>query len=327
MNLKVGVWLPSFGNPLPIRDYLLDFDDIKELAKLAEKYDFNSIWVSDHLINPAGAKLNGGPVEDRPILEAWTTLSALSTLTNKVKLGTLVICSLFRHPSLLAKMAATLDVISKGRVILNIGAGWFKREAIAYGIPWKNYSERLVILEETIKIMKRLWQNKKVNFKGKLFELKDAILEPKPIQKPHPPIWIGGKSNNILELVAKEGNGWDLDIHENVLDSIKERVTSLRRYCLILKRDPKKIEISTHSIVILKKNDEEAVKAASSYARAINKPIEEFIANYFVGSPTSVIEKLKKYVNIGVTNLCLFFVNGAEGIEIFNEEVFPCFKK
>lgn len=323
MKLKVGIWIPNFGSWTPIKDYSLDFDVLRKLAQAADGYGFDSIWVSDHLINAAGAKPSGGPVEDRPIFEAWTTLSALSTLTSRVRLGNLVLCNSFRYPSLLAKMAATLDVISKGRFILNIGAGWFRREAIAYGIPWAKYPERLASLEEAIKVIKKLWQEREVNFKGEYFELKNAILEPKPTQNPHPPIWIGGKSDNILRLVAREGNGWDIDIHENVLASLKERVTSLRDYCLSIGRNWEGIEISTHAMAIPMRSREEAMKLALRHAKAINKSVKEFADSHFIGSPKDIIEKLEKYINVGITNLCLTFGNGLEGIELFADEVIP----
>jgi len=323
MKLKVGVWIPNFGSWTPMKDYSLDFDLLKELAQAADGHDFDCIWVSDHLINPAGAKPSGGPVEDRPIFEAWTTLSALSSLTTRVRLGNLVLCNSFRYPSLLAKMAATLDLISNGRFILNIGAGWFRREAIAYGIPWAKYSERLASLEEAIRVIKKLWQESEVNFRGEYFDLEKAILEPKPTQKPHPPIWIGGKSDNIMRLVAKEGNGWDIDIHENVLVSLKERVTSLRDYCLSIGRNSEEIEISTHAMAIPMRNREEAMKLALPHARAINKSVKEFADSHFIGSPKDIIEKLGKYKDVGLTNLCLIFGNGLEGIELFADEVIP----
>jgi len=322
MKLKVGIWIPNFAFS-PIEDYSLDFYELKNLAQAADSYGFDSIWISDHLINSVGAKPNGGPFEDKPVFEAWTTLSALSTLTNRVRLGNLVLCNSFRYPSLLAKMAATLDVISNGRFILNIGAGWFTKEAIAYDIPWAKYSERLASLEEAIKVIKKLWQEREVDFKGKYFELKNAILEPKPLQKPHPSIWIGGRSDNILKLVAKEANGWDIDIHENVLTSLKERITSLRDYCLSIGRNYEEIEISTHAMAIPMRNREEAMKLALIQARAINKSIEEFADSHFIGSPKDIIEKLGKYINVGVTNLCLIFGNGLEGIELFADEVIP----
>ncbi len=323
VELKIGVWIPNFGSWTPIEDYYLDFDSLKELAQAADSYGFYCIWVSDHLMNPAGAKPHGGPVEDRPIFEAWTTLSALSTLTNRVRLGNLVLCNSFRYPSLLAKMAATLDLISKGRFILNMGAGWFRKEATAYGVPWAKYSERFASLEEAIRVIKKLWQEREVNFKGEYFDLENAILEPKPTQKPHPPVWIGGTSDNILRLVANEGDGWDIDVHENVLASLKERVASLRKHCLSIGRNFKEIEISTHAMAIVTKNREEAMRLALPHARAINKSVKEFADSHFIGSPKEVIEKLWKYEDVGITNLCLIFGNGLEGIELFADEVIP----
>ena len=178
MKFTIGLWIPGSGRYKPLGDDSLDFDRLKEQAQAADRYGFDSIWVSDHLVNPMSVIERS--VEDRPVFESWTTLSALSTLTSKVRLGNLVLCNPFRYPGLLAKMAATLDVISKGRFILGIGAGWFRREAESYGIPWAPYPERLASLEEAIKVIKKLWLEEEANFEGNITGLKtrSCILSP-----------------------------------------------------------------------------------------------------------------------------------------------------
>ena len=325
--MKVGVWLPNFGSWAPIKKSTVEFNKLRELAEAADRLGFSSIWVSDHLMNPAGAKPSGGPVENRPILEAWTTLSALSTVTRKVKLGNLVLCNQFRIPSLLAKMGATLDVISNGRFILNIGVGWFRKEAVAYGIPWRKYMDRYKALREAVKVIKELWTKDVANFEGEYYTLKNAVLEPKPLSKPRPPIWMGGKSDNILRLVAEEGDGWDIDVHQNVLSTIKERVESLKLYCRTIGRRAEEIEISTHAMALVTESEDEALELAKPHAESANLTLKECSDIHFVGTPKKIIKKIKRYSEVGVTNLCLLFGNDVEGLMHFADEVLPAIMK
>ncbi len=136
-----------------------------------------------------------------------TILSALASVTKKIRLGTYVLCNQFRHPSLLAKIISTLDHISNGRINLGIGAGWYKTEHISFGFNWDRLSLRINRLKESILLIKKLWTEDNVNFDGIYYKTINANLEPKPVQKPYLPIWIGGKSQAIKQLVAEEGNG------------------------------------------------------------------------------------------------------------------------
>jgi len=194
----------NFGVVLQGGPFTPSWEDMKEIALKADELGFHSIWVSDHFMHPF-------PVQGKPEFychEAWTLMSALAVLTEHVKLGFHVLIPTFRGPAILAKMAATLDIISEGRLIMSLGAGWFKREYDAFGFPWEEHDDRIDRLEEAILIMKALWTEKTASFHGKYYYIKDAIMEPKPIQKPHPPIWVGGNSPKTMELSAKLANGW-----------------------------------------------------------------------------------------------------------------------
>ncbi len=193
--IKFGVILPIYSEKRVIK-----WDSILNYVKTVENLGFDSIWVPDHLINPF--------LEDSFMLDGWTVLSALASITKNIRLGTYVLCNQSKHPSLIAKMVSTLDVISNGRVDFGIGAGWLKKEFELFSLNWEPRKTRLERLKESIKIIKALMSKDKVSFNGKYYSLKEAILNPKPIQKPHPPIWIGGNSKEVMEITAELGDGW-----------------------------------------------------------------------------------------------------------------------
>jgi len=147
------------------------------------------------------------------ILESWTTLSALSTLTSKIRLGTMVSCNQHRNPALLAKSAATLDVLSNGRLEFGIGAGAQESEHLAYGFDFPKLSDRVERLGEALEVVMGLWTQEKSTYQGKHYSLKDAVCEPKPLQKPHPPITVGGSEEKYtLKVTAKYADRFDWDI-------------------------------------------------------------------------------------------------------------------
>jgi len=183
----------KFGVQLTCR-WLYPFNDSLKTFMLADKLGFDSIWTGDHIAF--------GP--DEKILETWMTLTPIAMKTKRVKIGTAVTDPHRRHPAILAQMGTTLDIFSRGRFILGIGAG----EAMnldPYGIIWDHPLSRMA---EAITVIKKLWTMKEVDYYGKFYKIHKAYLEPKPIQKPHPPIWIGGSHSKTLKLVAEVANGW-----------------------------------------------------------------------------------------------------------------------
>ena len=157
---------------------------IKKIAKECERLGYDSLWVMDHLL--------WGDLNEGSVFEAWTLLTGLAMETETIKLGPLVACNSFRNPTLTAKVASTFDVISKGRLIFGYGAGWKVEEYNAYGFPFRDGITRGKQLREGITLIKKFWTEEKTTFKGEYYEAKDAICKPKPVQKPHPPIMIGG---------------------------------------------------------------------------------------------------------------------------------------
>jgi len=269
----------KFGVVLQGKTSTPNFKGIKNVALKAENLGFDSIWVTDHLMHPF-------PVKGKPLCychEAWTLMSALAATTESVKIAFHVLVPAFRNPSVLAKMAATLDEISEGRLIMSLGAGWFKQEYDAYGIPWEDHDDRIERLREAILVMKALWTQPIATFKGKYYHVKEAIMEPKPVQKPHPPIWIGGNSLKTLQLAAELAEGW---ISRPALpEKLKENIDFVKKI---------------------------AKKSRMEYAATIEEPQ--------LGKSDQISEKIQEYAEAGVTHITIAF-SKIEDLEIFARNV------
>jgi alkanesulfonate monooxygenase SsuD/methylene tetrahydromethanopterin reductase-like flavin-dependent oxidoreductase (luciferase family) len=194
VNVKYGCQLPQ---------EITDFDRLVEIARECERLGYDSIWVYDHLSPfwlPSGQSF-----------ECWTLLSALAQRTKKIRLGTLVTNVNLRNPALLAKMSSTVDNISGGRLILGLGSGdrLSRNELISYGYGFASLEDRAARLRETILILKAMWNADETSFEGKFHRIIRAVNFPKPKQKPHPPIWIGGKHQKILDITAELAEGWN----------------------------------------------------------------------------------------------------------------------
>lgn len=200
---------------------------------------FESAWTMDHFYPLA-------PPVEGPILESWTMLAALAQATTRLRLGAMVNGMHFRHPAVTANMAATLDHISGGRLELGLGAGWFFPEADAYGIPLGSPAERSDRFEEGVEVVHRLLTQETTTFSGRYYQLNDARCEPKPLQRPRPPIVIGGKGpKRTLRTVARFADHWDMTFPESpaewkALDEV------LVAHCAAIGRDPETIRRSVH---------------------------------------------------------------------------------
>jgi alkanesulfonate monooxygenase SsuD/methylene tetrahydromethanopterin reductase-like flavin-dependent oxidoreductase (luciferase family) len=178
------------------------YDDI---VTEAEKLGFDSFFVTDHFMRPHAEHVT---VKQHTTIEAWTLLAHLAAKTNTIKLGTCVTPMPLRNPPILAKMVASVDVLSGGRVILGAGAGWDKREFEVYAGSYPGNGQRVEMTREAIQLVKRLWTEEVVNHKGKYFAVENGICEPKPIQKGGPPVWTGAIRNKMLKMTAEIADGW-----------------------------------------------------------------------------------------------------------------------
>ena len=291
-------------------------DALSTLARTAESSGFDSFWVMDHFHQIAFV---GPPTE--PMLEGWTTISVLAGMTSKIKLGTLVTGNSYRHPSIVAKMGATLDVLSKGRLFLGIGAAWNDLEARAYGIAFPPTGERLARLEESVQIIRKMWTEDEVTFDGKYYKLEKALCNPKPIQKPTPRILIGGSGEKVtLKIVAKYGDACNLF---GSTETVKRKLAVLRKHCDEVGREYDSI-LKTKLAQVMIGEDEAQIKGTISQIEKGMPPgmLREMVV---YGTPDQVREQVKELADAGIQYLIMSFSgpNELQSLRLFGETVLP----
>jgi F420-dependent oxidoreductase-like protein len=247
--MRVGLQIPNFtypGGPTTIGPTL------REIALAAEEAGFYSLWVMDHFFQIGGRdrSMGIGPAEDE-MLEGYSALSFLASITQNPTLGTLVTGAVYRHPGVLVKTVTTLDVLSGGRAYLGIGAAWNEREAKGLGIPFPPLRERFERLEETLRIAKHLWSGSREPFEGKHYQLAEPISSPQPLSRPHPPILIGGSGEKkTLRLVAQYADACNLFSGRGTA-AVQAKLDVLKRHCDEVGRDYAAIEKTTLGTVHL----------------------------------------------------------------------------
>jgi len=308
--MKFGIHNPSwlFG-PDPYEM----FEAVKRKAQWAEAHGFAWFSVMDHLIQIPGV---GAP--DEPFMEGWTVLAALAAVTSKIRLATLVSSVAYRNPALLAKMAAGVDVISRGRLTFGIGAGWYNTEYEQYGWEFPpRPALRIRQMEEAIRLIKAMWQEKRATFHGQYFHVEEATLEPKPVQKPHPPIMIGGGGEQLtLRALARVGDACNIF---GGPEDVKRKYDVLRRHCEAEKRNFDDIE-RTNLTGLLLARDEAALKAKRARL-AVPDPFRGFAL-----TTTQAVDLVGRYQDVGVQLfICSLYKNDEESLELLASDVMPHF--
>jgi F420-dependent oxidoreductase-like protein len=311
--MKFGIRNTSFVHPDGTKNI---WEDTKAYIQRAERDGFDSFWVMDHFYQlPAH-----GSVEE-PFLDAWTVLPALAAVTNRIRLGAMVSPVGYRNPALLARMAASLDHISQGRMNFGFGAGGFKPEYQAYGFDFiEKPSIRLAQMKEALQLILGLWTDSCFTFHGKYFHVQDAILEPKPLQKPHPPILIGGVGPTItLRMIAELGDACNL---WGPPDEFVKQREMLKRHCDEVGRDESTIEKTTYDLVLCAPT-QAALK--EKIERLLPKGIEPWMA--LVGTPSQLVDIVGEYELVGADHLCIDFAgNDPESYALFVGEVMTEFQ-
>lgn len=305
--LKFGVVIPqgwrgeiSADLPGP-KQYEL----IAKAAERAEDLGFTSGWLFDHL-----HKYPSMPAA--PNYECWTLLSALSSETKRLRLGQIVTCNLFRYPSVLAKMASSLDVISNGRLEFGLGACWDEEEHSAYGIPFPKPAIRLGMLDEAIQIIKLMWTEDRPSFRGKYYSIEEAVNRPKPIQKPHPPVMIGGGGPKItLRIVAKHANMCNLGAYRTA-EEYEKGFQLLREHCEKIGRDFSEIEATALRELIIGETEAEVQEKLAKIPQVdMSREREQrYTQNRVVGTPEQCAESIRALKDLGVTYF-IFYMRDA----------------
>lgn len=292
---------------------------VKKAALMADSLGFDCLWGSDHLMAPFPAAQPG-------YNEAWAMMSYLGGITQRAKLSHMVTVTGFRHPGVLANMVSTLDHFTEGRVILTTGAGWYQKEFDAFNIPWEKHNDRIAREREAVQIIRSLWTEDSVNFKGKYYCLKDASSDPKPFQSPCPPVWIGGDSRKTMELVAELGDGWLM--HGHSPEEVERMVAKIDP---LLKKRSKKVTFATALFIVIASSKEEADrkwhrKIPEQYYRALmNTPVRLEMKHKIMGSPEECIVQIRRYADAGIGHLILIFLD-LNDIDLFAKQVLPEFK-
>ena len=289
------------------------FDAVKAKAQWAEDHGFAWFSVMDHLIQIANI---GAP--DEPFMEGWTVLSALAAVTSRIRLATLVSSVGYRNPAHLAKIAAGVDLISRGRLTFGIGAGWFETEYRQYGWEFPpRPALRIRQMEEAVRLVLAMWTEKRTTFHGKYFHAEDAILEPKPVQRPHPPIMIAGGGEQLtLRMVARLADACNVGGNP---DAVRHKYEVLRGHCEAEKRDYEAIE-RTNVISFLIARDQSALAAKR---RRLAVP-----ESYYgvAGTVSEITDLIGRYQDAGVQLLISSaYRNDLETHELLAADVIPHF--
>jgi F420-dependent oxidoreductase-like protein len=272
------------------------------------------VWVYDHVHNvPLPAH--------EAVFECWSTVAALAQATSTIRLGQMVSCVGYRNPALVAKITSTIDVISGGRLEVGLGAGWYEGEYRAYGYEFPAAADRIRLLRETVEVVRAMWTEPDTTYSGRFVRVEGAQCDPKPLQSPHPPIWIGGGGEQLtLRVVARHAT------HSNFGGKPHEwrhKVEVLHRHCEAVGRDPSEITMTWSPEVFLRSTEAEIEREGS---RSFwGEPFESWREGNLVGTPEQVAEKLAAYRDLGCGGVVMWCSDlpEHETLERFASEVVP----
>jgi alkanesulfonate monooxygenase SsuD/methylene tetrahydromethanopterin reductase-like flavin-dependent oxidoreductase (luciferase family) len=355
-EIRFGFCVPIFACPgfnlFRTPSYpALDPAGAMSLAKRADELGYDSLWVADHLMLG----------KDEAILEGWTVLAALAGATQRARLGMIHQALLFRNPALAAKMAATLDQISGGRLVHFMDCGYLKREYVNYGLPWDDEVEtRVAMLVEATELILELWASADpVTHDGPAYRVANAVCAPKPVQRPHPPLWFGEATPGILDACARFGQGWNTTPVSLV--ELRRRLGLLKAACDRAGRPFADLELSLETQILvapdvasLRERLREMVELAAATGHNMPPEIQPFLDNYataadfrafvsgesddlprrmtedwVVGTPDEVERRLRAYAEEGISHFMLWFMDAPreDGLELFAREVMPRFRE
>ena len=292
------------------------YDELLAIWQTAEREGLDHAWTYDHLL-PIFSDAGG------PCFEGWTALTALLLGAPRLRGGVLVSCNGYRHPAVLAKMAATLDVISGGRLEVGLGGGWAEIEFRTFGLPFPPTAERLQAMDEAAAILRSLWTQPRTTFQGRWYTITDAPCEPKPAQA-RLPLWIGGAGRDLtLRTVARHADGW------NVWAMAREEygllLAALDRHCEQAQRDPASVRRSILTPFAIAETSAGVAAKHRALAQQIKPPFEDILKSALVGTPEAIAEQVARWAESGVDHLILLLnaPYNHEDLTLFAREVAP----
>jgi F420-dependent oxidoreductase-like protein len=306
--VRFGVCLPQFD---------ASWHQVREVAEAADEAGLDAVWAIDHFV--------GIPDETVPILEGWTEIAAVAAVTRRVRIGHQVLCVSYRPPALLAKMAATLDVVSGGRLILGLGAGWHEPEYRQYGYEFPPIATRLAQLGETAEVLRRLWSEERTTFSGRHVRVREAVCAPKPVQ-PRLPIMIGGGGERVLlRHVARHADLWNnLGAYHREVGRKREILVG---HCRALGRDPTEIGVAQQTLAAISTDRAEAARRTERVFAELG-----FLDNApelaLAGTPAEIRASVERNRALGVTAFTMSFGRRTdpEHVRLFGREVAAAYR-
>jgi len=321
--MRAGAFVPQGWRldlaGLPVERH---WDVMKDVAGVIERSGYESLWVYDHF--------HTVPIPTQEVTyEAWTLMASLAVATSTVRLGQMCTCNTYRPPSYLAKVAASIDVISGGRLEMGIGAGWYEHEHDGYGYPFLKPSARIGMLDEGVQIMQRMWTDDSVSFDGRYYTLDGAICNPKPLQKPHVPFWIAGGGEQLtLSVAARSAAYTNFGL---TLEQFVHKSEVLRGHCEAAGRPFESIVRSSNFNIVCAPTERE-VEERVEWIRDRYRPFvgeeraERTASQFLAGTPDQLVDHLAPWRDAGLEYLIGYFSDAAfdtSGLELFAREVVP----
>ncbi|MGI8774539.1 MAG: LLM class flavin-dependent oxidoreductase [Actinomycetota bacterium] len=333
--MRIGLALPHYdtsyqGEPAA-------WDRILTAARTAEESGFDSVWVSDHFFLDWGKY--GGPDDRQGAFECWTLLSAIAARTKTVRLGSLALCNDFRNPALLAKMAASLDLLSGGRLELGLGAGWYEPEYQAAGIDFDEAGARIARLGEAGQIVRRLLDGEELTFEGRHYTIDGAVCRPVR-DGGRPLVWFGGKGDYLIKTAVRHADGWNFSWLGS-LDTYRDRLASAEKACAEEGRDLATLHRSVGAYVMAGRDEADAARRFERLAERTPPGVlrgpngapavswDEFKAANVAGSVNEVIDRLGAIKDLGVEEVVMtlgtlpFQLGDLEDVELVGQEIAP----
>ncbi|MEM3095650.1 MAG: TIGR03619 family F420-dependent LLM class oxidoreductase [Nitrososphaerota archaeon] len=315
----LGVVLPDYCGGTWKGGYMSG-EELASYCREVERLGYTSIWHAEHFVTAP-------PLLSTSWYEPLVTIAAVASAVKKVKIGTAIVILPLRNPGVLAKEVATLDILSNGRFILGVAIGWLDKEYELVGVSMRERGGRF---EEAIKIMKLLWTEESASWEGRFWRFKDMHLEPKPIQKPHPPIIIGagGRSLNdpsrferLLRRAAELGDGWYAATYVPV-EFIRKSVEILRKHLKSLKKDVSNFPMMSHKYVYLLDGREN--RAAEDVSQVLAMPLEEARKQYFICDKVELAKRIDEQISAGLTHFNLIpLTRDLDVLEYVANEIAP----
>jgi F420-dependent oxidoreductase-like protein len=313
--MYIGAFIPQGWrmdlSGVPINE---QWETIINSANKIEELGYHSLWVYDHFHTVPS------PTQD-PTYECWSLMAALSQTTSKVRLGQMCTCNSYRNPAYLTKVASTIDVMSGGRLEYAIGAGWYDQEYKAYGYDYPSAGVRLKMLEESLIIYKKMTTEDEASFEGEYYQINKAINQPKPIQKPHPPLWVcGGGEKVTLKLLARYGDygNWDVDV-----EGFINKSNILREHCENENREFSDIGRTLHTNVIIGENQADLDSKIEKISEFTSIPKDMYLSKPLVGVKNKVFEKIDEFESHGCSYLIAYIADIVWGdtLDILKEKL------